>query len=113
RGVGDAGGEVVAARAGGRYGLEGMLRTGAAVGGEQSGHVIFRENATTGDGVLTAIRFLTLAATRGASVRELASCMRRFPQVLENVVVIDRAALEDATHVWTAVKEAERDLGDR
>jgi len=113
RAMRDAGVEVLTTRVGDRYVLEEMLRTGAAVGGEQSGHVIFRDHATTGDGVLTAVRFLTLAVSRGASVRELASCMRRFPQVLENVVVADRDALEDATDVWTAVKEAERDLGDR
>jgi phosphoglucosamine mutase len=113
RAMNDAGVEVLTTKVGDRYVLEEMLRSGAMVGGEQSGHVIFRHHATTGDGLLTAIRFLTLAAARGVSVRDLASCMRRFPQVLENVVVADRDALEDATDVWTAVKEAERDLEDR
>ena len=113
RAMDDAGIEVLTTKVGDRYVLEEMLRSGAMVGGEQSGHVIFRHHATTGDGLLTAIRFLTLAPARGVSVRDLASCMRRFPQVLENVVVADRDALEGATDVWTAVKEAERDLEDR
>ncbi len=113
RSMEDAGIEVLTTKVGDRYVLEEMLRSRAAVGGEQSGHVIFLDHATTGDGLLTAIKFLTLAAARGVSVRDLASCMRRFPQVLKNVVVTDRDALEDATDVWTAVKEAERDLGDR
>jgi phosphoglucosamine mutase len=113
RAMNDAGVEVLTTKVGDRYVLEEMLRSGAMVGGEQSGHVIFRHHASTGDGLLTAIRFLTLAAARGVSVRDLASCMRRFPQVLENVAVADRDALEDATDVWTAVKEAERDLEGR
>ena len=58
----EAGIEVVASKVGDRYVLEEMLRTGAVLGGEQSGHVIFREQATTGDGLLTAVRFLSLAA---------------------------------------------------
>jgi phosphoglucosamine mutase len=113
RAMQEAGIDVLATKVGDRYVLEEMLRSGAVVGGEQSGHVIFRRHATTGDGILTAIKFLTLAASRRATVRDLAGCMRRFPQVLRNVVVADRDGLEDATDVWTAVKEAERDLGDR
>jgi phosphoglucosamine mutase len=113
RSMEEAGIDVLTTKVGDRYVLEEMLRSGAVVGGEQSGHVIFRHHATTGDGVLTAIKFLTLAPARGGSVQEIASCMRRYPQVLENVEVGDRDGLDDATDVWTAVKEAERDLGDR
>ena len=77
--------EVVAAPVGDRYVLEAMLERGAVLGGEQSGHVIFREQATTGDGLLTAVRFLSLAVEKGIGLQELAACMRRFPQVLLNV----------------------------
>jgi phosphoglucosamine mutase len=108
----DAGIEVVAAKVGDRYVLEEMLRVGAVLGGEQSGHVIFREQATTGDGLLTAVRFLSLAAAWGSSVGDLAASMRRFPQALVNVTVRDREALERAEPVHEAVAEAERDLGD-
>ncbi len=66
RAMRDAGIQVVATQVGDRYVLEEMLRSGAALGGEQSGHVIFREQATTGDGLLTAVRFLSLAAVREA-----------------------------------------------
>jgi phosphoglucosamine mutase len=104
--------DVVATQVGDRYVLEEMVRSGAVLGGEQSGHVIFRERATTGDGLLTAVRFLSLAARRGVSVQELASCMRRFPQVLLNVPVADPHALDAAETVWDAVRRAEDELGE-
>src|SRR3989442_2559232 len=75
---------VIETKVGDRYVLEEMLRSGAVLGGEQSGHVIFLRHATTGDGLLTAMQFLTLATRRGATVAELAASMKRFPQVLEN-----------------------------
>ena len=71
------------------------------LGGEQSGHVIFREHATTGDGLLTAVRFLSLAAANGVSVGELARAMLRYPQVMINVPVSDRGAAVDAAR-WSA-----------
>jgi phosphoglucosamine mutase len=97
---------------GDRYVLEEMLRSRAALGGEQSGHVIFREQATTGDGLLTAVRFLSLASVRGASLEEVASCMRRFPQVLLNIPVSRPEGLDGADDVWEAVHRAEEALGD-
>ncbi|MGZ5301585.1 MAG: phosphoglucosamine mutase [Actinomycetota bacterium] len=112
RAMSEAGVDVVATQVGDRYVLEEMLRSGAVLGGEQSGHVIFRERATTGDGLLTAVRFLSLAARRGVSVEELASCMRRFPQVLLNVPVADPRGLEGVVAVWDAVRRAEGELGD-
>lgn len=98
---------------GDRYVLEEMRRSGAALGGEQSGHVIFLDRATTGDGLLTAVRFLSLAARGGSSVGELAASMRRFPQVLENVSTDDPAAAAASATVEGAVREAERALRDR
>ena len=112
RAMREAGVHVVATQVGDRYVLEEMLRSGAVLGGEQSGHVIFREQATTGDGLLTAVRFLSLAARRGVSVEELASCMRRFPQVLLNVPVADPGGLDGAEAVRDAVRRAEDELGD-
>ena len=104
RAMRDAGIQVVATQVGDRYVLEEMLRSGAALGGEQSGHVIFRAQATTGDGLLTAVRFLSLAAVRGVSLEEVASCMRRFPQVLLNISVARPEGLDSADAVWDAVK---------
>jgi phosphoglucosamine mutase len=107
----EAGIAVVSSKVGDRYVLEDMIRTGANVGGEQSGHVIFRDDATTGDGLLTAARFLGLAVRKGVSVEELASVMRRYPQVLINVEVTDLGGLPGAGPVWLAVGEAEATLG--
>jgi phosphoglucosamine mutase len=112
RAMADAGIHVVAADVGDRYVVKEMERTGAALGGEQSGHVIFREHAMTGDGLLTAVRFLSLAAREGVAVGELASAMRRYPQVMLNVKVRDGERLDDAAAVWDAVRAAEEELGE-
>jgi phosphoglucosamine mutase len=112
RALEEAGITVRETRVGDRYVLEEMLRSGAVLGGEQSGHVIFLDHATTGDGLLTAVRFLSLARAQGATVAELAASMRRYPQVLENVPVTDTAGLDAAEAVWEAVRETEAALGD-
>ena len=90
-----------------------MIRTGSVLGGEQSGHVIFREHATTGDGILTAVKFLSLAAAERRTVAEFAGAMQRFPQVLLNVPVLDRGGAAANPAVDGAVLEAETALGDR
>lgn len=105
-----AGIRAIEARVGDRYVLEEMISHGARLGGEQSGHVIFADRATTGDGLLTAVRFLSLAARTGRSVADLAAAMPRFPQVLENVRVAHKERLEEAAEVREAVAEAERAL---
>jgi phosphoglucosamine mutase len=111
RAMKEAGINVVEAPVGDRYVLEKMQRTGASLGGEQSGHIIFLDAATTGDGLLTAARFLSLVRSRGGSVAEVASIVRKYPQVLEAVEVADLDALEGAGDVWKAVRVAEEDLG--
>ncbi len=105
----EAGIDVVSSKVGDRYVLEDMLRTGAMLGGEQSGHVIFREQATTGDGLLTAVRFLSLAAVRGVTVEELASVMRRYPQAPDQrrrAGIAMRSRMP--TTVWEAVAPSRR-----
>jgi phosphoglucosamine mutase len=109
----NAGIGILETKVGDRYVLEEMLRSGAVLGGEQSGHVIFLSHATTGDGLLTAVRFLGLARREGVSVGELSSRMQHFPQVLVNVRVPDPERLDDADTVWLAVRAAEDALGDR
>lgn len=101
---------VLSAAVGDRYVLERMLEHDLALGGEQSGHVIFLDHATTGDGLITAVRFLSLAAARDVSVGELASVMRRFPQVLINVEIADTERLSGAEEVWEAVRAREAQL---
>jgi phosphoglucosamine mutase len=113
RAMRDAGIEVVATKVGDRYVLEEMLRRGAVLGGEQSGHVIFSEHATTGDGILTAVKLLSMAADAGEPLDRFVNVMERFPQVLVNVEVEDRNGLDDAEDVWDAVRDAEAALGDR
>jgi phosphoglucosamine mutase len=88
-----------------------MVRLGAVLGGAPSGHVIFREQATTGDGLLTAVRFLSLAARRGVKLADLAATMHRYPQVMINVPVAHRDVLVDAEAVETAVEREEAELG--
>jgi phosphoglucosamine mutase len=97
---------------GDRYVLEAMLAGGHHLGGEQSGHLIFLDRATTGDGLLTGLRLLGVVARIGRPLSELATVMRRLPQVLVNVRVADRNALEGAAAVWQAVADEEGRLGD-
>jgi phosphoglucosamine mutase len=110
RAMHEAGITVSATKVGDRYVLEEMLEEGAGLGGEQSGHLIFREHATTGDGLLTAARFLSLAATSGRSVEDLARMMRRYPQVTQNVHVRSLAELDGSAAVREAVRAAEEQL---
>jgi len=112
RAMADADIRVQTSKVGDRYVLEEMLKSGAVLGGEQSGHLIFADRATTGDGILTAIRFLSASVRTGVPVAELAGLMRHYPQVLLNVEVTDRDALEEAVPVWEAVGTAEGQLGD-
>jgi phosphoglucosamine mutase len=112
RAMREAGIRVSATKVGDRYVLEEMLEEGLTLGGEQSGHLIFRDDATTGDGLLTAVRFLSLAAGTGRTVADLANVMHRYPQVLENVRVRSLAELDDSAPVWEAVRAAEEELAD-
>jgi phosphoglucosamine mutase len=105
--------QVLQTAVGDRYVLEAMLAGGHTLGGEQSGHVIFLDRATTGDGLLTGLRLLAIMARTGRPLSELATVMRRLPQVLLNVRVADRRGLADAAAVWRAVQAEEALLGDR
>jgi phosphoglucosamine mutase len=111
RAMEEAGIEVRTTAVGDRYVIEEMLSSGATLGGEPSGHVILADHATTGDGLLAAVKFLSVAARRGETVEGLAASMTRFPQLLENVRVRDRAELDEAEPVWEAVRAAEAALG--
>lgn len=92
---------------GDRYVLEEMLRNGYALGGEQSGHIIFAEHNTTGDGLVTALQILAAMQRSGKPLSELAACMQRFPQVLTNVRVARREDLGALPAVQAAIGEAE------
>jgi phosphoglucosamine mutase len=102
---------VVATAVGDRYVLEAMKSFGYTLGGEQSGHLIMSEFATTGDGLLTAMHLTAQLASSGRSLTDLASVMKRFPQVLVNVPDVDKVRV-DAPPIAAAVAEEERALGD-
>ncbi|NUR09006.1 MAG: phosphoglucosamine mutase [Nocardioidaceae bacterium] len=99
-------------KVGDRYVLEAMKAAGYTLGGEQSGHVIMTDHATTGDGILTALQVLSRMAERRSSLRDLAGVMTRLPQVLVNVPDVDKARADDDAVVAAAVAEAEYELGD-
>jgi len=98
-------------KVGDRYVWEEMQRTGALFGGEPSGHVIFRNYHTTGDGILTALEVMQLVRAEGRPLAELAADMERWPQVTKNVKASRRAEWESSSKFVAAVKEATEALG--
>lgn len=97
---------------GDRYVLEKMLEKGYSLGGEQSGHLVMRDFATTGDGILTALALAQEVVKSGQTLEELASSMVRFPQVLVNVKNVAKERLADSAVIKTAVLAAEAKLGE-
>ena len=95
---------------GDKYVLEEMVRLGASLGGEQSGHVIFREYATTGDGILTALRLFEIARQAGVGLDELTEDLRVLPQRLVNVRVRERKDLAQTPSVAEEIRRAEDSL---
>ena len=108
----DAGIDLVQTKVGDRYVLKAMREGGFVVGGEQSGHMIFLEHNSTGDGLVTALQFLAACKRAGKSIEEAASVMTRFPQTLVNVQVHDKHAADGNAAVQAAVAAAEEALGD-
>jgi phosphoglucosamine mutase len=107
----DLGIEVIAAAVGDRYVLEEMRTGGFTIGGEQSGHVVLSEFATTGDGVLTALHLMSEIKATGKSMAELAAIVDRLPQVLINVPNVDKGSISKAA-VLDAVSKLNQELGD-
>jgi phosphoglucosamine mutase len=103
--------QLVQTAVGDRYVLESMKQHGYALGGEQSGHVIILDHATTGDGTLTGLMLAARVAETGRSLRELAGVMERLPQVLINVPDVDKSRVQTSAELAAAVSEAERELG--
>ena len=102
--------EVIAAAVGDRYVLEEMRTGGFTIGGEQSGHVVLSEFATTGDGVLTALHLMSEMKATGKSMAELAAIVNRLPQVLINVPNVDKSLVSKSA-VSEAVAKLEQELG--
>ena len=108
----DAGINVVKTAVGDRYVLENMLENNYTLGGEQSGHIIMREFAGTGDGLLTALQLIAEMARSKKSLQELSKIMNRFPQVLINVSGVAKEKLDSSTVLKAAVTMYEAELGD-
>jgi phosphoglucosamine mutase len=100
------------AQVGDRYVLAEMQKQGAALGGEQSGHILFPHLATTGDGLLTALVVLDLVTRTGKSLDELTADLKVFPQVIVNVKVREKKPLDSIPPVAAAIRAAEEELKD-
>ena len=99
------------ANVGDKYVLEEMMQTGATLGGEQSGHIIFRDGeATTGDGLLTALRVMEVMARRGQSLADLIADLKVFPQRIQNVRVREKVPFDHVLEVKSAIEGAQREL---
>jgi phosphoglucosamine mutase len=108
----DIGVELVKTQVGDRYVLEEMVRRGSLLGGEQSGHIIFSDLQTTGDGILSALQLIKVMVSSGKPLSELADVMDKYPQVLVNVSVAKRVDPMAHQGVREAVEEAERAMAD-
>ncbi|MEU0808818.1 phosphoglucosamine mutase [Streptomyces sp. NPDC005970] len=104
--------ELVQTAVGDRYVLEEMKEHGYALGGEQSGHVIVLDHATTGDGTLTGLLLAARVAATGRTLADLAGVMERLPQVLINVRDVDKSRVASSAELAAAVTDAERELGE-
>ncbi len=107
-----AGGNIVRTAVGDRYVVEEMLRNGYNLGGEQSGHMIFLDHNTTGDGMISALQVLAIIQRSGRQLSELAQVMIALPQVLLNVRVAERRDLDDCPGVQKAIAAVEAKLGN-
>jgi phosphoglucosamine mutase len=105
--------KVVKTKVGDRYVLEEMLKGGYKIGGEQSGHIIFLDHNTTGDGIVTALQLMAAMRDTRRKLSELKRIMTRLPQILVNVKIKHKERLKDAKIVWEAVRTAESELADK
>jgi phosphoglucosamine mutase len=109
--IAKAGGRVLRTRVGDRYVVEELRRGGYSFGGEQSGHLIFLDHATTGDGTVAALALLAVMVESGRSVSELASCMTVFPQAQLGLQVSSKPELESLPEVMRSIRDVEKKLG--
>jgi phosphoglucosamine mutase len=113
RSLAEAGIRTVKTQVGDRYVLEEMRKVGANVGGEQSGHLIFLDRSTTGDGLISALQLLTIIQETGKSLAELSRCLTKFPQVLVNVAVREKPSLEAIPRLADRIRAIEERLGGK
>ena len=103
--------QMLRANVGDKYVLEEMLKTGAILGGEQSGHIIFRDgDATTGDGLLTALRVMEIMARTGKPLADLIGDLKVFPQTIQNIRVREKIPFAQVPEIQRAIEAAEHEL---
>jgi phosphoglucosamine mutase len=108
-----AGGRVMRTQVGDKHVIDLMLAEGYTLGGEQSGHLIFREHSTTGDGLVAALQILSAMKTRDLQLSVIAKCWHRFPQVVTNVKVRSKPALDQLEEVLELVAQAEAEVNPK
>jgi phosphoglucosamine mutase len=108
--INNAGGKVLRTAVGDKNVIDEMLRNGFNLGGEQSGHMIFRDYGTTGDGLVAALQLLRIMKTRDMALSKLAKCWTRFPQLVTNIRVREKKPFEELNGLMTLVSEAETEL---
>ncbi len=108
--VNAAGGKVIRTGVGDKLVIDEMLRRGFNFGGEQSGHLIFRDYGTTGDGLVAALQMLRVMKSRGKPLSQLAQCWTRYPQLVANVIVREKTPFDKLDGILKLVEEAEADV---
>ncbi len=111
--IAGAGGKVIRTKVGDRYVIEEMLRGEMNLGGEQSGHIIFRDFSTTGDGIVSALQILRIMHETGKPLSELKRCLKKYPQAQRNLKVKAKPPIEDLREVTKLRDEAERELAGK
>lgn len=111
--VEQAGGKVLRTAVGDRYVIEKMIEVDANIGGEQSGHLIFRDHGTTGDGIVSALQILWNMVATQSSLSRLAQCLKPYPQVLKNLKVKAKPPLEKMPQILKLIRAAEKEMGPK
>jgi phosphoglucosamine mutase len=103
-------GKLIRAKVGDRYVIEEMMKKNLNVGGEQSGHIIFRDFTTTGDGIISALQILRIMHETGQPLSKLKKCLKKYPQTQRNLAVKSKPPIEDLRDVVKLRDEVEREL---
>jgi len=107
------GGKVIRTKVGDRYVIEEMVRRKLNLGGEQSGHIIFRDFTTTGDGIISALQILRIMHQTGQPLSKLKTCLNKYPQAKRDLVVKEKPPLSELSAVMKVVNEAEKELSGK
>ncbi len=111
RSMENAGIKVIQTKVGDRYVIEEMRKDDYNIGGEQSGHIIFMDHVTTGDGIISALNILMIMKKSGKTLTELARCMKEYPQILSNLTVKEKIPIWDISELKAVIEKCEKTLG--